>query len=94
MDGPRIAKEFDPCPSADREEASYRRIPPPTHAIVLKADLATLGSRKDDLDEWLHRQKVDAVNDLPEGPDTSVVDATRPYDEVLHAVKIAVWESL
>lgn len=94
MDGPRIAREFGPCRSADREEASYRRIPPPTHAIVLKADLATLGRRKDDLDEWLHRQKVDAVNQLPEGPGTSAVDATRPYDEVLRAVKIAVWESL
>ncbi len=94
MDGPRIAKEFGSCPSADREEADYSRIPPPTHAIVLKADLATLGRRKDDLDESLHRQKVDTVNDLPEGPDTSAVDATRPYDEVLHAVKIAVWESL
>ena len=94
MDGPRIARELGASRVADREETLYRHLLPPTRTLVLKADLATLRGRKDDLDEILHGHKVDSVNALEEGPGRVTVDATRPYPEVLLDAKRAIWEAL
>jgi hypothetical protein len=91
MDGPRLQPDG---PLAGVEMAQYRRVPPPDLTLVLRADVDTLRGRKLDLTLKEHQAKVDAVDLLAPATDRVVIDAGRPYDEVLLAAKAALWKRL
>jgi len=57
-------------------------------------DIQTLRSRKVDLTVEEHLAKVEAVASLADGPDRIVIDAGRPYEQVLLDAKTAIWRAL
>jgi energy-coupling factor transporter ATP-binding protein EcfA2 len=97
MDGPRLG---DPAGNGHRprgsarERAIYETIGPPDQVIVLSAGLDSLLRRKPELTAATHRQKVDAVALVAERGGHEVIDAERPYDEVLLEAKRVVWRLL
>ncbi len=94
MDGPRIRAQFGTSWErlAAREEALYDRIVEPSHCFILRADFEVLRARKANLGEAVHRAKVEAVNALPASEYVSLIDASRPYSEVLLDLKQRAWE--
>jgi hypothetical protein len=96
MDGPRIRRELGAAGarSADREEARYARIGVPSRVMVLRADLASLRTRKSGLDPVAHGHKVSAVNAIGPSELFSLVDAERRYEKVLLDLKRRVWSLL
>ena len=91
MDGPRLQPDQA---LAGVELTQYRAIPSPDLTLVLQADVDTLRRRKLDLTLEEHLDKVAAVDRLQPGPDRLVIDAGRPYDDVLLEAKTAVWKAL
>lgn len=91
MDGPRLQPAG---PFARAEMRPYRTIEPPDLTIVLDARMETLRNRKSDITLAEHAAKVAAVQGLQARPDRIVIDATRPYDEVLLTAKTALWETV
>ena len=94
MDGPRLGtRRRGP---AYWERRIYEAIPRPDLILVLRADLAALKTRKPLTPEDEVFAKHTAVERLIEthDPALKVLDADRPYEEVLHAAKLAIWDSL
>lgn len=96
MDGPRI----DPGPGPRqrrahiRERTIYESIDEPDLILVLDADLKTLRSRQSNLREETHAEKARVVRSLDGHPKSHVIDAGRPYDNVLLDAKQAIWRHL
>lgn len=102
LDGPQIAAAGGkPAGLFARLEASlYRRFAPPDLLVILRVDPETSMTRKPD-----HRREVveskarflDRLIACPEQGPTSrlvVVDANRPYAEVLDQARRAVWDAV
>ena len=96
MDGPRIRKEGGngDWKWADREEQLYLLFRSPTKVFVLKASIAVLRKRRNDLNPVSHNIKAEAVNSIEESHEICAIDANRPYDEVLIDLKRKIWELL
>lgn len=92
MDGPRLQSRSSRLSSLELKQ--YTEIPRPDVILVLAADLETLRGRKTDLGVTEHRSKADAVLALEEGPGVHVIDAGRPYSDVLLEAKRRVWEAI
>lgn len=92
MDGPRLQSRSSRLSSLELKQ--YSEIPRPDVILVLAADLETLRGRKTDLGVPEHRSKADAVLALEEGPGVHVIDAGRPYSDVLLEAKRRVWEAI
>ena len=96
MDGPRIRKELETKGQnwADFEQNYYSQIGLPDKVFVLKTDINELRKRKKDLDISTHLMKADAVNSIRESTDICLINANRPYREVLQELKCRIWELL
>ena len=96
MDGPRIRKEGGNggWKWADREEQLYLLFRSPTKVFVLKASIAVLRKRRNDLNPVSHNIKAEAVHSIEESHEICAIDANRPYDEVLINLKRKIWELL
>lgn len=92
MDGPRLQSE--PSRLASLELEQYEQIQRPDLVLVLAADLHTLRRRKTDLQIDEHRSKVEAVGRIRPTRDVHVIDASRPYPEVLLEAKQRIWEAI
>jgi thymidylate kinase len=90
MDGPRLASQG----LAGRERALYARIGPPDRTFVLRADLEVLRRREPRVEPGIHARKALAVNALEDSEVRSVVDANRPYEDVLLDLKRRIWALL
>jgi hypothetical protein len=91
MDGPRLQPDG---PFARSELKQYRAIEPPDMTIILRADIQTLRARKLDLTLEEHLPKVAAVESLAAHDRRVVIDAGRPYEEVLLEAKATIWKAL
>lgn len=95
MDGPRLQHDSESPASWSRyEQRQYDAIGLPDLLIVLDTDLETLRNRKLDLGVEEHSSKVAAVSALEPGPGRVIVDAGKPYEQVLLEVKTAFWETI
>ena len=92
MDGPRLQSK--PGVLSRLELRQYESIPEPDLLLILATDIQTLRSRKVDLTVEEHLAKVEAVASLADGPDRIVIDAGRPYEQVLLDAKTAIWRAL
>lgn len=100
LDGPRIRDTLDATHGliaglAAREERLYRELPRPDHLIVLRVSAAVAKARRpehaaDDLAARAEAMSVLDAGDLP----MTVIDADRPLDEVLAAVRATIWRLL
>jgi thymidylate kinase len=91
MDGPRLQ------PSrllARSEMRMYQAMARPDLVLVLDADVSTLRARKVDLTVDEHQEKVAAVRVLAATPARRILDASRPYEEVLLQAKREIWEAV
>ena len=93
LDGPRIRDTLDASHGliarlAAREERLYRELPRPDHLIVLRVSPAVATSRRPEhaADDLAARAEAMAALDAGDLPVT-VIDADRPLDEVLAAVR-------
>jgi thymidylate kinase len=91
MDGPRLQPDQ---PFARAEMRQYRAIDLPDLTLVLKTSLQTLRDRKLDLTVEEHTPKVAAVETLQAGERRIVIDAGRPYQQVLLEAQTAIWKAL
>ena len=91
MDGPRLQPDR---PLAGTELRQYRAIEAPDLTLVLDTDVEVLRGRKLDLTVEEHHQKVEAVRRLQPAPERIVIDAARPYEEVLLIAKTSIWEAI
>jgi thymidylate kinase len=95
MDGPRLRPDATEGAVlrrlATRERSLYETIDTPDCVIVLDATLATLRARKPETPADEHRAKALAVSALASTGAHDVIDAERPYDEVLREAKRVVW---
>ena len=98
MDGPRLLNEKKGIHSffSDRERVMYQSLYYPDLLIVLQVDLDVLRTRKKDLPSLPeHTLKADAINGLDKSlKNVCLIDANKPYDEVLIEVKRKIWEVL
>jgi len=94
MDGPRLGRSDTRGTRAERR--IYEQIPRPDLCLVLRADVAILRDRKPSTPADEVVAKFQAVERLADTDDPTVVviDAERPYGEVLHAAQEAVWHCL
>jgi hypothetical protein len=91
MDGPRLQPDG---PFAGLEIRRYRAIPAPDLTLVLDTNVDTLRDRKLDLTMEEHVAKVAAVQSLEVAPGMVIIDAGRPYEEVLLEAKTVIWRTL
>ena len=96
MDGPRLSGSDSESPGgmAELELRRYAAIATPDLVLVLRTDLNTLRTRKQDLTIDDHQQKVDVVDALRPGKGMVVIDAGRRYDEVLLLAKASIWMAI
>ncbi len=96
MDGPRIRKEGGNkyMKWANLEEKIYYQIAYPTKIFLLKTDLEVLRKRKNDTFRNTHNMKASAINSLDETDKICVIDANRPYSDVLKDIKRNLWKML
>lgn len=91
MDGPRLQPDG---PFAGIEISRYRAMPAPDLTLVLDTNVDILRDRKLDLTMEEHVAKVAAVQSLEAGPGMVMIDAGRPYEEVLLEAKTVIWKTL
>jgi len=103
VDGRRIAELGVPARGGmlaamrRREEAIYRRIPPPDLVILLTVDPAVALSRKGSANPDRIAAKAGAVLEAARsasGDGVVAVDASQPLDEVVRAVEAEIWRRL
>lgn len=96
MDGPRINNKSTVFGSffSKKESEIYSNIEKPDRIFVLQADVEELRKRKTDLSLETHKLKVAAVNSIEEDETITLIDASKPYDDVLLKVKRLIWEML
>ena len=96
MDGPRIRKEcgVEKNYLAEREDQYYSQIGLPDNVFILKTEIDELRKRKKDLDISIHRMKANAVNSIEESSIIRLINANRPYPQVLLELKCMIWDML
>ena len=96
MDGPRIKKEWENASIrlANLEQHYYSQIGLPDKVFVLQTDIDELRKRKKDLDISLHIMKANAVNSIEELSNMRLINANRPYPEVLLELKNMIWYAM
>jgi thymidylate kinase len=103
MDGPRIATLQRDTDSGllgllrRREEGVYRRLLPPDLALLLRLEPDVALARKPSPRPEVVVRKTEAVTaaaDASLDPHVVAIDASRPLDEVLDAVKAEIWRRL
>lgn len=96
MDGPRLSSRHSTIRRwfAEIEEGYYKGILLPDKVLVLQASVDDLRKRKTDLSYEKHRLKAEVVNALSESAIITLIDASRPYKEVLLDVKRKIWDEL
>ena len=96
MDGPKIRKEYgvENNNLAEREDQYYSQIGLPDKIFILKTEINDLRKRKKDLDISIHIMKADAVNSIEESSIIRLINANRPYPEVLLELKCMIWDML
>jgi len=103
VDGPRIAELGVPAQGGllaamrRREEAIYRRIPPPDLVILLTIDPTVALARKESANPDGIAAKAGAVLEAARsasGDGVVAVDASQPLDEVVRAVEAEIWRRL
>ena len=96
MDGPRIQKKWGSAgiKLADLEKYYYSQIGLPDKVFVLQTDIDELRKRKKDLDISIHIMKANAVNSIEESSIIRLINANRPYPEVLLKLKCMIWDML
>ena len=96
MDGPRLQNNLSLAGRffAKRETNIYDDIDMPDRIVVLQADINVLRKRKEDLSLDTHKLKAAAVKSIQANDTIAVIDASKPYDDVLLQAKKLVWETL
>lgn len=96
MDGPRLSKNGTLAGRcfAKRESKIYEGIEYPDRIFVLQVGLEELRKRKTDLSLETHKIKAAAVNSISEQESLVLIDASKPYEDVLLQVKRLIWEIL
>ena len=96
MDGPRLVRAEGSFIRllARAESRSYDSIDAPDLVLALSTDLDTLRERKMDLSMEEHSAKAEAVQALEPGPGVVVIDAGKPYVDVLAEAQASVWRAL
>jgi len=95
MDGPQLFKYRSTRVGGffSKLEANYYdRIVYPDRLFILQADINELRRRKSDLPLDYHKMKADAVNAIKGNERTTLIDANKPYSDVLLEVKKYIWE--
>jgi deoxyadenosine/deoxycytidine kinase len=94
MDGPQLLKYTTKVGrSFSKIELNYyEKILCPDMLFIMQADIKELRRRKDDLPLEYHKIKADAVNSLKSDLQTALIDANKPYSDVLLEVKKNIWE--
>jgi len=95
MDNPRIdaSKVFLGKNLRVLEEKYYDDIQLPDRILVLQVEIDELRKRKTDIALDKHQLKATAVNSLTNEDPIVVINANKPYDEVLLEVKKLVWQT-
>lgn len=96
MDGPRLGRNIKHADTiwAKREADIYNLIEESDIIFALQVDLEELRQRKTDLDIETHTVKANAVNSLEASDTLVLIDANRPYDEVLLDLKRKIWQAM
>lgn len=96
MDNPRIdaSKTLLGKNLRELEEKYYNDIQCPDRIFVLQVDIDELRMRKSDITLDKHHIKADAVNSIAHKDPVILINANRPYDEVLLEVKNLIWQVL
>jgi thymidylate kinase len=96
MDGPRLMNNRTWVGSSlsSLENGFYHRIMEPDIILVLKVGLDEVRKRKTDLDLETHRLKVEAVNLIQPTDIIKIIDANRPYEDVLLEAKRIIWNAI
>jgi thymidylate kinase len=97
MDGPRLQHGFDDSFKhlIKKENLIYRTFNQPDRIFVLQVDIDELRRRKTDLPLDDHIIKANAVNALKGNEDNiTLINANKPYDEVLLELKRRIWSEL
>lgn len=96
MDNPRIgaSKRLFGKNLRELEERIYDEIQLPDRIIVLQVHIDELRRRKSDIALHKHELKAAAVNGITDEDPTTLVNANRPYEEVLLGVKSLIWQAL
>jgi hypothetical protein len=97
MDGPRLTgmPPSDRSSSlAAREQRHYEALSEPDLVILLRASLQTVRTRKPQTPTAEIEAKVEAVSRAAESGRYEVIDAEKPYDQVLLAAKHRIWQEL
>jgi len=96
MDGPRIGSGAGGGSSRleAREQALYGQMGLPDRVFVLKVPLSELRRRTKALDPVLHKMKTDAIEDLAPSEGMTLVDGSRPVEEVFLELKRLLWGML
>ena len=96
MDGPRMKKRESIVGAffSRREEQYYNNLQISDQIFVLQVDLVELRKRKTDLDMHTHKKKADAVNSVQGDDHIILIDANKPYADVLLTLKRKIWKCL
>mgnify|MGYP000081776290 CR=1 FL=1 len=97
MDGPRLQNDFDDSLKyfAKKEKLIYRTFNQPDEIFVLQVDIDELRKRKTDLSLEDHIVKANAVNAITEKDNNiTLINANRPYEEVVLDIKRRIWSAL
>lgn len=96
MDGPRLMWEEHKALSrfSKIEAGYYKEIQMPDMVFVLQVPLDELRNRKKDITVEEHKKKSEAVNKVEASSAVCLVDADRPYSDVLLEIKRKIWASL
>jgi len=97
MDGPRLQKIHKGVPKyfSQKENIIYRTFNQPDKIFILQVEIEELRRRKTDLTLEEHIKKADAVNAI-KGNEKNIIliNANKPYDEVLLEIKREIWSAL
>jgi hypothetical protein len=94
MDGPQLFKNTSIVNSffSKIELNYYDKVMYPDRIFILQADINELRKRKKDLPFDYHKMKADAVNTVEADTHNFLVDANRPYSDVLLDLKKNIWK--
>jgi hypothetical protein len=96
MDGPRLNHSGTKLASyfSRIERYYYGKIIFPDRVFVLQVSVQELRRRKNNLDLSVHRMKAKAVNSIKANGRVILLNANRPYTDVLLELKRRIWEIL
>ncbi len=96
MDGPRLSRKVSKMGLffSRKERYYYDKISLPDRIFVLQVTIDELRKRKTDLNLETHIIKADAVNSISGDEKTVLIDANKPYSDVLLDIKRKIWALL